>query len=108
MDMMKMMGKVKEMQDKIKEAQEKLQDIDVSGEAGAGLIKVEANAKKELKRITIDSSIIKVEDQEMLQDLIVAAVNNAIENAENASKEHLKNSTEGLMPNIPGFNFPGI
>ncbi|MFT7033827.1 MAG: DNA-binding YbaB/EbfC family protein [Cyclobacteriaceae bacterium] len=103
-DMMNMMGKVKEMQEKMKVAQESLAEIIVEGESGAGMVKAKVNGKKELISIDIDSALFKEEDKEMVQDLIVAATNKALTEADIQSKEKLKESTEGMMPNIPGFD----
>lgn len=107
-DMMKMMGKVKEMQTKMKEAQDKLEFIEESGESGAGLIKATVNGKKSVISIEIDESLLTKEDKEMLQDLTVAAVNNALEKADARAKEEIKKSTEGMMPNIPGMDLGNL
>lgn len=104
-DMMKMMGKVKEVQDKMKAAQESLALIKVEGESGAGMVKAVVNGKKMLVSLDIDPSLLNDKDKEMLQDLVVAAVNMATEKAEEKAKEELKKSTEGILPNIPGFDF---
>ena len=104
-DMMKMMGKVKEVQDKMKAAQESLALIKVEGELGAGMVKAVVNGKKMLVSLDIDPSLLNDKDKEMLQDLVVAAVNMATEKAEEKAKEELKKSTEGILPNIPGFDF---
>lgn len=107
-DMMKMLGKVKEVQAKVKEAQENLVKITSTGESGAGMVKVTANGKKQIIQIDIDPEIIKKEDKEMMQDLVVAAVNKALENVEVKAKDELKKSTEGLIPNIPGLDLSGM
>lgn len=104
-DMMKMMGKVKEMQAKMKEAQERLQFIEETGEAGAGMVKATVNGKKQVISIDIDESLLSKEDKDMVQDLSVAAINNALEKVEVKAKEEMKNSTEGILPNIPGMDF---
>lgn len=104
-DMMKMMGKVKEMQAKMKEAQDKLEYIKETGEAGAGMVKATVNGKKQVVSIDIDESLLTSADKEMLQDLTVAAVNNAMDKADISAKEEIKKSTEGIMPNIPGMDF---
>ena len=103
--MMKMMGKVKELQEKMQLAQEELTHIVVEAEAGAGLVKVKVNGKKQIVDLIIDQSLNKSEDNEILRDLIIAAVNNGILLAEEKAKEHLQKATAGLMPNIPGFDF---
>ncbi|MFC0186195.1 hypothetical protein SAMN04515674_11839 [Pseudarcicella hirudinis] len=103
-DMMGMLGKVKDLQAKMKEAQESLSTIVDTGEAGAGMVKVTINGKKQLLKIEIDEDLIKPSDREILQDLIVAATNKAMENIEGKIKEHLQNATSGLLPNIPGMD----
>ncbi len=104
-DMMKMMGKVKEVQDKMKAAQESLALIKVEGESGAGMVKAVVNGKKKLISLDIDPSLLNDKDKEMLQDLVIAAVNMASEKADEKAKEELKKSTDGILPNIPGFDF---
>lgn len=108
MDMMGMMGKVKEMQAKMQEAQEKLGDITAEGEAGAGMVKATANGKKQILKIEIEKELVNPDDKEMLQDLIVGAVNKALENAEVKAKAELQNATEGMLPNIPGLDLNGM
>lgn len=107
-DMMKMMGKVKEVQGKMKEAQEQLKDIYADGESGGGMVKAKANGNKELISLEIDDSLVNVQDKNMMRDLIIAAVNKAVAEADFKSKEHIKKSTEGLLPNIPGMDFSGF
>ena len=106
--MMKMMGKVKEMQSKMKEAQDQLKDITAEGESGGGFVKARANGNKEIIGLEIDESLVNGTDKEMMRDLIVAAVYKAISEADIKAKEHMRKSTEGLMPNIPGMDFSGM
>lgn len=108
LDMMKMMGKMKEVQAKIKEAQENLVHIRVSAESGAGMVKATVNGKKQLVDLAIDPELIKPEDKDMLKDLVIAAVNKAMEDVEVKAKEELKKSTEGLLPNIPGLDLSNL
>jgi DNA-binding YbaB/EbfC family protein len=107
-DMMKMMGKMKEVQARIKEAQDNLVRVVAHGESGAGLVKATVNGKKQLVSIDIDTSLLKSDDKIILQDLIVAAVNKANEEAEVLAKEELRKSTEGILPNIPGLDLSGM
>ncbi len=104
LDMMKMMGKVKEVQARLREAQERLHLIVVTAEAGAGMVKATVNGQKKVMAIEIDPSILVAADNVLVQDLVVAAVNKAMEEAEINAKEELKKSTDGLLPNIPGFD----
>ena len=103
-DMNKMMEKVREVQEKMKQAQEGLTDITATGEAGAGLVKATVNGKKQLVNLEIDNDLIKPEDKEVMQDLVIAAVNKALEEVDTKAKEEMKKSTEGFIPNIPGFD----
>ncbi len=103
-DMMKMMGKLKEVQDGVKSAQEGLKYIIVSAESGGGMVKATVNGNKEILSLDIDESLINKDDSMMMKDLIVAAINKAIKDAEVESKAHLQKATQGMMPNIPGFD----
>ncbi|HMI66044.1 MAG TPA: YbaB/EbfC family nucleoid-associated protein [Cyclobacteriaceae bacterium] len=107
-DMMKVMGKVKEMQTRLKEAQDNLSSIKVTAESGGGMVKVTANGKKQVIAIDIDSSILKNEDKTLIQDLIIAAVNKANEEVEMLAKEELRKSTDGILPSIPGVDFSSL
>ena len=100
-----MMKQAQQLQKKMAEAQNKLNDIEVEGTSGGGLIKVTATAKGILKRISIDDSLIKQDEKEILEDLIVAAINDAKEKGEAAAQEEMKNLTGGL-PLPPGMKLP--
>lgn len=108
LDMMKMMGKVKEMQTRLKEAQDNLEKITADGEAGAGMVKATVNGKKKLMSIEIDPAILSSSEKILVQDLVVAAVNKAMDDAEVKAKEELKKSTEGILPNIPGLDLTSM
>lgn len=103
-DMMKMMGQFKEIQAKMKEAQEGLASIEVSGESGAGLVKALMNGKKQVIKIDIDDSLLNSADKDVVQDLVVAAINKASAEADVIAKEHMQKHTSGLIPNIPGLD----
>ena len=107
-DMMKMMGKVKEVQARMKEAQDNLGNIKATAESGGGMVKASVNGKKQLLSIDIDAAIIKADDKILIQDLVVAAVNKALEEVEILAKEELRKSTDGLLPNIPGMDFSSL
>ena len=108
MNIMDMMGKMKEVQSRMKDAQETLQQVVETGESGAGMVRVTVNGLKNVLKMEIDPDLIKPDDREMLQDLIVAATNKALQNVEAKSRDHLKQATEGLLPNIPGLNLDGL
>lgn len=107
-DMMKMMGKMKEVQAKVREAQERLAHITTTAEAGGGMVKATVNGKKQLVNLDIDDDLVKPDDKEMLRDIIIAAVNKAMEQADELAKEEMKKSTEGMLPNIPGLDLSGF
>ncbi len=104
LDMMKMMGKLKEVQEKVKVAQSELKNVTASAESGAGMVSAKVNGLKEIIELNIDDSLVNKDDSEMMKDLIIAAVNKAMAEVEVSSKEHLRKATEGFMPNIPGFD----
>lgn len=108
LDMMKMMGKVKEMQARLKEAQDNLDKITVTAEAGAGMVKATVTGKKKIRSIEIDPSILGSSEKILVQDLIVAAVNKAMEEADVTAREELKKSTAGVLPDIPGLDLTGM
>ena len=107
-DMMKMMGKMKEVQARMKEAQDNLVNISAHGESGGGMVKATVNGKKQLIKLDIDPALLKSEDKIVVQDLVVAAVNKASEEAEVLAKEEMRKSTEGLLPNIPGMDLGSL
>jgi DNA-binding YbaB/EbfC family protein len=104
LDMSKMFGKMKEVQSKLKEAQEGLVNITATGESGGGMVKATANGKKRVVSIEVEESLVNPQDKQMLQDLVIAAVNKALEEVEIKANEELKKTTEGMMPNIPGLD----
>jgi DNA-binding YbaB/EbfC family protein len=107
-DMMKMMGKMKEVQARMKQAQDNLGNIRASGESGGGMVKATVNGKRQVVELDIDPTLLKAEDKIVLQDLIIAAVNKASDEVDILAKEEMKKSTEGLIPNIPGLDLSGM
>ena len=103
-DLMNMMGKIKEAQSRMKEAQDNLVKVRANGESGGGMVKATVNGKKQVIAIDIDTTLLKAEDKIMVQDLVVAAINKASEEAELLAKEEIRKATEGLLPNIPGMD----
>jgi len=99
-----MMKQAQQLQKKMQEAQEKLKSIEVEGVSGGGLVKVISTAKGEIKRISIDDSILKPEEKEITEDLIVAAHNNAKAQLKSKTSEEISRATGGF--GIPGFKWP--
>ena len=100
-----MMKQAQQLQKKMSEVQEKLKDIEVEGVSGGGMVKVISTAKGEIKKITIDDSLVKIEEKDILEDLIVAAINDSKNKAEIATQEEMKLVTGGL-PLPPGMKLP--
>ncbi len=105
MDFMKMMSKAKEMQAKMAGLQDELATISVTGSAGAGLVSVTITGKGELKSVTIDPSLMKPDEVEIVEDLIVAAHRDAHARAESAIAEKMAEMT-GDMGLPSGFKLP--
>ena len=100
-----LMKQAQAMQDNMKKAQDELGHIEVSGESGAGLVKVTMTCKHEVKRVVIDPSLL-AEDKDMLEDLVAAAFNAAVRKAEETSAEKMGKISAG-MPALPGgMKFP--
>jgi DNA-binding YbaB/EbfC family protein len=104
-----LLGQFQKVQEKMERAQEGLVDIEVEGTSGGGMVTVTANAKQELQRIKIDPEVVDADEIDMLEDLIVAAVNQALEKAQQAASEHLQKEAGGMLPNLPGgLKIPGF
>ena len=103
-DLMSMMGKIKEAQGRMKEAQSNLTKVRAAGESGGGMVRAIVNGKKQVISVEIDPTLLRKEDQVIVQDLVVAAINKASDEAEVLAKEEIKKATDGLLPNIPGMD----
>jgi DNA-binding YbaB/EbfC family protein len=99
-----MMKQVQMMQAKMEELQAELEKAEVEGSAGGGMVKCVVNGKGDLRSLTIDPEVVDPEEIEMLQDLIVAAINQAKEKAQEMQSEQMSSLTGGL--NLPGMNLP--
>jgi hypothetical protein len=99
-----LMKQAQAMQDNVKKAQEAIAALEVEGQAGAGLIKVVMTGRHDVKRVTIDASLLG-EDKDMLEDLVAAAINDAVRKVEAASQAKMAEVAGGLsLP--PGFKLP--
>ena len=99
-----LMKQAQAMQDNMKRAQDELALVEVEGQSGAGLVKVTMTCKHDVKRVTIDPSLLS-DDKDMLEDLVAAAFNDAVRRAETVSTEKMGKLTAG-MPLPPGMKFP--
>ena len=104
-NMADMFGKLNEMQQKVQDAQNELENVVVDAEAGGGMVKVKANGKRQILNISLDDDVIDGDDKEMLEDLVVAGVNKALDKAEEAGKEKMQEAYQGM---IPGGGIPGL
>ncbi len=99
-----MMKQAQQMQENMKKMQEKLAEVEVEGVAGAGMVKVLMTCRNDVRRVTIDPSLMS-DDKDMLEDLIAAAMNDAVRKAEATTQEKMAGFTAGLnLP--PGFKLP--
>lgn len=101
-----MMKQVQKMQAEMEKVQAELANKTVTEESGGGMVKATANGKKEIVSLEIDNEVIGSEDKDMLEDLIVAAVNKALESAGKMAEEEMQSVTKGMIP--PGLNIPGM
>ncbi|MBP7132605.1 MAG: YbaB/EbfC family nucleoid-associated protein [Aquabacterium sp.] len=99
-----LMKQAQQMQDNLKKAQDELANVEVEGQSGAGLVKVLMTCKNDVKRVTIDPSLL-ADDKDMLEDLVAAAFNDAVRRAEATSAEKMGKLTAG-MPMPPGMKLP--
>ncbi|MFA5521798.1 MAG: YbaB/EbfC family nucleoid-associated protein [Castellaniella sp.] len=99
-----LMRQAQQMQDNMKKMQEELAELIVQGASGGGLVKVDMSCRNDVRRITIDPSLFE-EDRDMIEDLVAAAVNDALRKAESTSQEKMASITAG-MPLPPGMKLP--
>ena len=97
-----LMQQAQAMQQKVQELQAELERLEIEGQAGAGLVKVTVNGKNETRRVEIDASLFKPDDKGVVEDLIVAAANDARTRVEGLVQERMRSLTGGL-PLPPGF-----
>ncbi len=98
-----LMKQAQQMQENMRKAQEQLATIEVEGQSGAGMVKVQMTCKYDVRRVSIDESVM--DDKEMLEDLVAAAVNDAVRRVEATTQEKMAGFTAGLnLP--PGMKLP--
>lgn len=96
-----LMQQAQKVQENLKKAQEELAELEVTGEAGGGLVKIHMNGRHEVRRVSIDPEV--ADDREMVEDLVAAAINDAVGRIQETTKERMSGLTGGL-PMPPGFN----
>lgn len=99
-----LMKQAQQMQDNMKKMQDQLANVEVEGQSGAGMVKIVMTCRHDVRRVSIDDSLIG-EDKEMLEDLLAAAVNDAVRRVEQTTQDKMSGFTSGLnLP--PGFKMP--
>lgn len=99
-----LMKQAQQMQENMKKMQEQLAAVEVEGQSGAGMVKIVMTCRYDVKRVTIDASLLQ-DDKEMLEDLVAAAMNDAVRRVEAMVQEKMAGVTAGL-PLPPGFKMP--
>ena len=107
--MNQLLKQAQKMQQEMARVQAELANITVEGSAGGGMVKVVANCQNQILEVKIEPEVIDPEERDMLEDLIAAAVNQALENAQRRAQEEMAKVTGGMLGNMPGgFNLPGM
>jgi DNA-binding YbaB/EbfC family protein len=110
-NMNSLLKQAQKMQEDMQKAQEGLAQIEVEGTSGGGMVKVVANCKLEILSVHIEPEVVDAEDKEMLEDLIAAAVNQALKTAQEKANEEMQKITGGMLGglNLPGnLKIPGL
>ena len=97
-----LMKQAQAMQENLKKAQEELASIEVTGNSGGGMVTVTMTCRHDVKKVDIDETLMSEDDKEVLEDLVAAAINDAVRKVEKATQEKMAGLTGGL--NIPGLN----
>ncbi len=109
MGMGDIMKQAQKMQEKMQKIQDELADLQVEASSGGGMVTVVANGKQEILEVRIDKQVVDPEDVEMLEDLVVAAVNQAMEKAQELANDEMGKAAGDMLGNLPGgFKMPGF
>jgi DNA-binding YbaB/EbfC family protein len=105
-NMQQILKQAQKMQEQMDKVQAELENKTITAEAGGGMVKVTANGKQRILKIEVEKEVINPDDKEMLEDLVLAAVNQALEKASALAAEDMQKITGGMMP--PGMKMPGL
>ncbi len=107
-NMQGMMRQVQKMQQQMAKVQAELEHKTVEADAGGGMVKVTATGKQQIVKIQINKEVINPAEGDMLEDLVLTAVNKALDESQKMAADEMNRATNGMMPNIPGLNLPGF
>lgn len=102
MNIQDLFGKMQQLQQQVEDTRKRLAEQRVEAEAGGGMVRVTANGARQVLKIQLDDEV--VQDREMMEDLICAAVNKALDLADQLAKEEMGKATAGMLPNMPGMD----
>ena len=105
-NMQQILKQAQKMQEQMDKVQAELENKTITAEAGGGMVKVTANGKQRILKIEVEKEVVNPDDKEMLEDLVLAAVNQALEKASALAAEDMQKITGGMMP--PGMKMPGL
>jgi hypothetical protein len=108
LNMQSMMKQLQEVQQRMERIQAELETKTVSAEAGGGMVRVVVNGRLRVLKIEIERDAIDLDDLSMLEDLVTAAVNKGIEEAQEMAQQEMAKAAGGMIPPIPGLNLPGL
>ncbi len=104
-----LMKQAQKLQEKMEKVQEELEKMEVEGTSGGGMVTVMANGKQEIMRVKIDPEVVNPQEVELLEDLILAAVNQARERAQEVAEEKMREAAGGMLPGMgDGLKIPGL
>ncbi|MFC1569226.1 YbaB/EbfC family nucleoid-associated protein [bacterium] len=108
-NMAQLFGQAQKIQEEVEKIQSELENMTVDGSAGGGIVTVTVTGKRKILKISIDPEVVDSEDIEMLEDLIVAATNQALEKSQELEQEQMKKVAGGMLGNLPGgLKIPGL
>ena len=108
-NMAELFKQAQKVQEEMAKVQEKLEEMTVEGSAGGGMVTVTSNGKQKVISVKIDPEVVKPEDVEMLEDLITAATNQAMEKSQEMANEQMQKVAGGMLGNLPGgLKIPGM
>ncbi len=107
-NMQNMLKQVQKMQERMAQIQAEQESRTVTAESGGGMVRATATGKQTITAVKIDKEVINPEDPDMLEDLIVAAVNKALDDSRKMAQDEMSKGTSGMLPNIPGLDLAGL